>query len=349
MSETFDKFLERQQVKWRDAHVSTRELGTHAGHRRQWILPSSPKDAWEEGLWPGIRSGRANSVQDYLDANKVQRHTGANNLKSSWVLCANLYFPFRETVEGKALLAGFLHDHVAREVESVHAVELEFASEDETLSPENLLGEAGGSRGSGQTSPDVAFIVNGGSGIVLTEIKFAEHSFYECSARTRKSTDRRPGNLDPSRCKNALAVLANPASQCHQVVWGRRYFEQLAPVADRAAWSELTCCPAARAGYQLFRQQALAEAMANSDKYDLVVSCVAMDERNETLANSLASTGIACIADWGRLFHGRARFAMFTHQKWFEWVRAHGPGEWAAWVSWIGERYGFGSDKGRDA
>lgn len=349
MKETFDQWLERQQVEWRNAHVSTSEFGTHAGHCRQWILPSSPKDAWEEGLWPGIRSGTANSVQDYLDANNVQKHTGANNLKSSWVLCANLYFPFRETEEGKALLAGFLREYVARQIESVHAVELEFASEDETLSPEKLLGEAGGSRGSGQTSPDVAFIVNGGSGIVLTESKLAEHSFYECSARTRKSTDRRPGNPDPSRCKNARAVLANPVSQCHQAVWGRKYFEHLAPVADRVAWSGLTCCPAARAGYQLFRQQALAEAMANSDKYDLVVSCVAMDERNETLANSLSSTGIARIADWGRFFRGRARFAIFTHQQWFEWVHAHGPSEWAAWVSWIGGRYGFGSDKGRDA
>lgn len=341
MNETFDKLLERQQIKWRDAHVSTRELGTHAGHRRQWILPSRPKEAWEEGLWPGIRSGRANSVQDYLDANKVQKHTGANNLKSSWVLCANLYFPFRETEEGKTLLAGFLREHVAHEIASVHAVELEFASEDEGLSPSKLLGEAGGTRGSGQTSPDVAFIVNGGSGIVLTESKLAEHSFYACSARTRNSTDRRPGNPEPSRCDNALAVLANHVSQCHQAVWGRKYLEHLAPVADRAAWSGLTCCPAARAGYQLFRQQALAEAMANSDKYDLVVSSVAMDERNETLANSLSSTGISRTADWGRLFRGRARFAVFTHQQWFAWVRAQDTGSWGEWLAWVGARYGF--------
>ena len=341
MNESFDQWLERRQVEWRDGHVGIRELGTHAGHRRKWILPSSPKDAWEEGLWPGIRSGRADSVQDYLDANNVQKHTGANNLKSSWVLCANLYFPFRETVGGKALIAGFLHDHVASEVESVHAVELEFASEDETLSPEKLLGEAGGSRGSGQTSPDVAFIVNGGSGIVLTESKLAEHSFYECSARTRKSTDRRPGNPDPSRCENAQAVLANPASQCHQAVWGRKYFEHLAPVADRVAWSELTCCPAAHAGYQLFRQQALAEGMAASGKYDLVISCVSMDERNDALANSLSSTGVTGIVDWERLFHGRARFAMFTHQQWVAWVRAHDTGSWQEWLAWVTTRYGF--------
>ena len=107
MSESFDELLERQQIEWRDAHVRTRELGTHAGHRRPWILPDRPKKAWEEGLWPGIRSGTANSLPDYLTANSVQEHTGVNNLKSSWVLCANLYFPFRGTEEGKGLLAGF--------------------------------------------------------------------------------------------------------------------------------------------------------------------------------------------------------------------------------------------------
>lgn len=341
MNETFDQRLERQQIKWRDAHVSTREPGTHAGHPRPWILPDKPATAWEEGLWPGIRSGTASAVQDYLDENKVQKHTGANNLKSSWVLCANMYFPFRETKTGKALLAGFLRDHVASEIASVDAVELEFAAEEDNLGPAKLLGEAGGSRGSGQTSPDVAFIVNGGRGIVLTESKLAEHSFYECSARTRKSTDRRPGNPDPSRCEDALSVLANFSSQCHQAAWGRKYFERLAPVANRAAWSALACCPAARAGYQLFRQQALAEGIATSGAYDLVVSCVAMDERNKALANSLSSTSIVSISDWGRLFNGRARFAVFTHQQWFAWVRAHDTGEWRNWLTWVGARYVF--------
>lgn len=340
MKDTFNERLERQQVEWRDSHVRTRAFGTHAGRPRAWILPAEPEEAWEEGLWPGIRSGTANSLPAYLKANRVQKHAGANNLKSSWVLCANLYFPFRDTDECRALLAGFLRSHVASEIQSVDALELEFAA-DGIFHPSTLLGEAGGSRGSGQTSPDVAFIMNGGRCIILSESKFAEHSFYECSARTRKSTDRRPGNPDPSRCENSAAVLANPTSQCHQAAWGRKYFERLAPVADREAWSGLHSCPAAHAGYQLFRQQALAEGLAASGKYDLVVSCVAMDERNETLADSLSSTGITRIADWGRLFRGRARFAVFTHQQWFAWVRANNTGSWREWFAWVKARYGF--------
>jgi hypothetical protein len=334
---SFDDFLQQQQVAWRAAHVATQEWGIHSGKPRGWILP---QDAWEEGLWPGIRSGSANSLPDYLREHDIQKHTGANNLKSSWVLCANLYFPFRATAAGRALLAGFLRAYVAGEIQSVDAVELEYAQAG-ALHPSALLGEAGGSRGSGQTSPDVAFVVNGGNGLILTESKLAETSFYACSARTHKSSERRPANPDRERCGNALAVLDSPASQCHQVVWGRKYWEHLGSVANREAWSSLPCCPATYAGYQLFRQQALADGFAASGKYALVVSCVAMDERNDVLAKSLKNTGLARIEDWSRLFCGRAQFAVVTHQQWVAWVRAHDDGAWAEWQSWIGTRYGL--------
>jgi hypothetical protein len=337
MTEPFDDWLEQQQVAWRAAHVVTQASGTHAGKPRHWILPG---DNWEEGLWPGIRSGSASSLPEYLREHGVQKHTGANNLKSSWVLCANLYFPFRATEKGRALLAGFLREHVAKEIQSVDAVELEY-EEEGALHPSALLGETGGSRGSGQTSPDVAFIVNGGKGLILTESKLAEHSFYSCSARTLTSTEKRPANPDRRRCENALGVLDSPASQCHQVVWGRKYWEHLGWVANREAWTKLPCCPAAHAGYQLFRQQALAEGIASSGKYDLVASCVAMDERNDVLARSLTSTGVARIEDWSQLFQGRARFSVFTHQQWVAWVRVHDDGAGAEWRSWIRTRYGL--------
>ncbi len=58
-------------------------------------------------------------------------------------------------------------------------------------------------------------------------------------------------------------------------------------------FSNLRSCPAAHAGYQLFRQQALAEGIAGSGKYDLVVSSLAVDDRNNTLRECLKKTGIA--------------------------------------------------------
>jgi hypothetical protein len=203
-----------------------------------------------------------------------------------------------------------------------------------------LLGEVGGSRGAGQTSPDVAFLVNGGRGLVLTESKFTEKSFYSCSARTEEERPGRPANPNPSRCENPLRVLDDPSGQCHQVTWGRKYWQHLGPVIRRDMLSSLSCCPAGEAGYQLFRQQALAEACC--EKYALVISAVALDARNTTLRGSLAATGIHDIRQWGDLFAGRSKYRVFYHQNWVAWVRANDhEGRWRDWLSYVEERYGY--------
>jgi hypothetical protein len=333
----FGKWMGEYQARWRRGRASTDEHGFHNGRARSWILPPA---WWEEGLWPELRTGSGNAIADYLTRENVGKHTGANNLKSSWIACANLYFPFRTTGEDRSMLAGFLRRAVSERIHSVEQIELEYAEEG-ALHPAELLGESGGSRGASQTSPDIAFLVNSGAGIVLTESKLTEHSFYPCSARNRKDTPNRRGNPDPGRCKNSQLVAANPESLCHQVVWGRKYWERLRAAVDEEALARLKACPAAFAGYQLFRQQALAEGY--TQKYDLVVSAVAYDERNETLIDSLRSTGIGSFPDgWGALFRGKARFVAWTHQAWVDWVRRHQSGRWTAWLEWIEARYGYG-------
>ena len=178
--------------------------------------------------------------------------------------------------------------------------------------------------------------------MVLTENKLVEHSFYRCSARRGHDTRAKPGNPDPDRCLHALAVLDNPEEQCHQVAWGRKYWDHAGPAINIEMMSTLSCCPAARTGYQLFRQQALAEGIASSGKCDFVVSCVAMDDRNETLAACLKGTGISNLSGWSSLFRGKARFAVFTHQQWVEWVRTHDVnGHWRDWLSYVESRYGY--------
>ena len=103
----------------------------------------------------------------------------------------------------------------------------------------------------------------------------------------------------------------------------------------------MPCCPAARRGYQLFRQTALAEGIARSGKYDLTVSAVALDGRNDDLERVLAEARIIRPARVGRrCSEGRALFAVFTHQQWVDWVREHDrEGRWREWLSWIGDRY----------
>lgn len=343
----FKDEMQATQVKWKSSLPKpAQQKGWHNGKQYAHVLPSA---LWEENLWSGIRSGTDDSLPAYLEKEKVQRHTGTHNLLSSWVVCANLYFPFKRP-EDRELLAAFLRQAVAPEIAEVTGVELEYQLPEVELGPGKLLGEHDGKRGSGQTSPDVAFLVStkAGKGLVLTESKFTEHSFYPCSARKtgkgKKGSEGRPPNPKPERCMKALAVLDAPASQCHQEhrEWGRRYWDHLALVANRERFAELACCPAARHGYQLLRQQALAEGVAASGKYDLVVSAVAYDGRNDVLQKSLKRTGIPSIEAWGSLFKGKARFSTFTHQAWAAWVRAHAAGRWSSWLRYVESRYGYG-------
>jgi hypothetical protein len=98
-----------------------------------------------------------------------------------------------------------------------------------------------------------------------------------------------------------------------------------------------------KSGYQLFRQQALAEGLARSGLYDPVVSALAFDERNVQLVGCLSSTGIEDVrVGWGRLFNGRSTFAAFSHQKWVRWVRdSRSASEWSDWLRYVSERYGY--------
>jgi hypothetical protein len=332
----FDTFIAEHQVAWRANNIDGTEEGTQNGVQRPWILPAVD---WELGLWPDLRSDGRWPVGAYLDKHQVQRHTGSHNLKSSWVSGVNFYFPFGQLAEGRDLLASFLQRSVDSRIKTVDSVELEYAEEG-SLSPAALLGEGGGSRGSGQTSPDIGVLVNDGTGLLLIENKLTEHSFYPCSARTKTGSVSRPANPDAARCANVSAIIRDPEAQCHQQAWGRKYWGLLSECVDVEKIAQLTCCPAARSGYQLLRQQALAEGIAASGKYDFVVSCVALDDRNDTLRHSMSATGIAEMAAWGDYFRGKATFRTFSHQDWFAWVESHdADAVWDAWRAWVGCRY----------
>jgi len=332
----FDKYVQKQQIDWRKKYVKCQRQGRQNGKKRPWILP---KELWEEGLWPEIRSGSKHSLPDYLEKNDIDKHTGVHNLKSSWILCANLYFPFQRDGD---MLAGFLKENVCSLIQSVDRIELEYA-EEPPLAPTNLLGEPdSGKRGKNQTSPDVAFVVNGHKGLILTENKFTEHSFYECSGRKKKY-----GNPDIKRCLDFGLVLSDIANNCYQLNWAndtrknRKYWDYIK--ISKKGQQVLRRCPAAVSGYQLFRQQSLAEGIANNSDYKFVVSCVAYDERNRTLVRCMRAAGVDDFTkDWAGLFEGKAKFATFTHHQWVDWVRKNdNQGRWKEWLRYIEQRYGY--------
>ena len=295
------------------------------------------KGNWNVLLWQGIQK----ELPLYLGT-EIQPHSGVNNLLSSWVASANLYFPAYFHNEFQKLLLGFLQKKVSGNIIEIIGIELEYALDGE-LNPKELLGEMDGSRGSGQTSPDVAFIIKTteGEGLILTECKYTEHSFYKCSAR--RSTDRgdKPKNPDSKKCLQAASNCDYKSIPCHQHVWKRKYFDHF----DISAFGkqQLKRCPAATAGYQLMRQQSLANGIYKSGKYDMVVSSVSFDGRNTDLINSLNTTGINDFqTDWSKIYNQGADFITWHHQDWVDYVRAHSKAPLCLdWLKYMKERYGY--------
>ncbi len=336
----FTEAMKSSQIKWRRSHLSIQTPGRQNNRAYEYILPWQH---WALNLWPALAEQGPTSLPQYLHENRIRKHTGSHNLLSSWALCANLYFPFRDP-SGLALLASYLREYVSPDIGAVTSVELEYEATDPGLKPIVLLGETDGGRGAGQTSPDVAFEVrtSAGIGVVLVESKFTEHHFYPCSGRKKRPGGRAP-NPDVKRCLDPVAILRSPQAQCHLTSWGRKYWTFLAPVADPGAMVDLKCCPAAFDGYQLFRQHALAEALAGSRRFASVFSCVAYDSRNTDLMHCLdRSTGLRDITrEWNRLFKGGSRFVAFTHQSWASWVASNAAHERSSWLGYIHDRYGI--------
>lgn len=339
----FNDYMTQWQLGWRKSQqLYPGQKGFWQGKFYPWILP-------KEHQWETVYQPIRTPLQEYLKLKQVSHHTGIHNLKSSWVQCVNTYFLFGLSPEGKALLALFLDKQVKRlssalSVSAVEDLELEYA-ETGPLSPEELLGEYEGSRGKNQTSPDIGVIARDSANrpiLFLIENKLTEHSFYECSAWKHKGSRKRKGNSDSSRCQNMELIKGDIRQYCQQDAWGRKYWSILHSHRSMKSFSKLSSCPAMRAGYQLFRQHALAEGIAQSGKYHQVYSCIALDDRNDTLIHSMRSTDIEDVRhDWSTLWTGKTRFFTFSHQDWVGWVKQQKQREWDNWIEYVVARYNW--------
>ncbi|NQT49044.1 MAG: hypothetical protein HQ578_08745 [Chloroflexi bacterium] len=111
---------------------------------------------------------------------------------------------------------------------------------------------------------------------------------------------------------------------------------------NKQALGACKVCPALYGGYQLLRQQALAQGIANMKLFDYVVSGVAYDARNQALITSLRRAGIADIAgDWGRLFKTGVRYHCFTHQDLVTFMSQKPTKRSENWIKYIRGRYDY--------
>ncbi|MDD5126979.1 MAG: hypothetical protein PHR43_02615 [Dehalococcoidales bacterium] len=343
----WNEIAEEYQQQWRDKKkVLPGEYGTQNKVTRNHILPI---EKWLFGTWHDTEM--QSLLEKYLEVEQVQANRGKHNLKSSWTQCANIFFPFRYHPHMKYMLVSFLNEELSLDISSIDGVDLEYSAPGK-LTPKHLLGESGGKRGSGQTSPDVAISFtcsDGKCGIYLIENKYTEHHFYACSAAKKIISDEHKSqglepNPDPGRCRNVRACIDNPSKYCHQMAWGRKYWHLLNNSVDKAIFADLKYCPAMRDGYQLFRQQALAQGIADSNLFDYVISGVAYDERNKELIGCLSDLGLNDFRkDWSKLFNADSNvmFHCFSHQQLVSWVTRSRSSYIRKWSEYVSERYRY--------
>lgn len=339
----FDRQVQDYQIEWRKKHIPAEiHWGLWHGKPYEHILPAKQ---WHLGLWEQI----SKPLLDYIAVSGIQANTSKHNLKSSWTQCANIFFPFRYYEKLRSIFAGFLSEQLNVKITNIESMEFEYAASG-NLAPENLLGETGGMRGANQTSPDVGVIFtyeNQKKGVYLVENKYVEHSFYECSGvektQSKAHSERGlPPNINPERCRRVIDVYRNPRDMCQQEAWNRKYWRILKNSINVEALSDCNYCPAMNGGYQLFRQQALAQGLSESGLFDLVVSGVAYDCGNYVLLNCLKKTGLnSFVHDWPHLFNTKVKFTCFTHQNLVDYVK-HSKSEFAQnWTEYITERYNY--------
>lgn len=202
-----------------------------------------------------------------------------------------------------------------------------------------LLGETGGRRGAGMTSPDVGIRHrdrDGSRGVVLIEVKYTETGFGTCSEYRRLA-----GSQDRARCLDLGALVAG-MEDCPYRASGRRYIEAIrdAMRATDAALPDV--CPAASGAYQILRQQALAESLVAEGAYQHATSVVAYPVRNHELTTALnrISSGEFTLQQWGTLFGGGSTFSSFLHEHFVDFIEGlDGPLWTRRWLQYTRERY----------
>jgi hypothetical protein len=328
----YDSFKKEQinlQLVWRGKQNDiSKKNGKYKGVEKDWIvLP----DEWIKTIWKQLQD----NLSTYIKNQNIQPHDGAHDLLSSWVLCSNLYFGTSINYDFRELFRQFVERKIETRIENIDEIHLEFVPNER--SKENLLGEPGNIK---QTTPDLAIIFssNNKKRLIIVESKYTEKSFYDCFGGKKNGDFGQIVNPYPENCFK-LKTIENSCLFSNNSKWIRKYWHYLK--ISEYGLKQLTKCPALFGGYQLVRQQALAEAILKCGNYDNVWSCIAYDRRNEKLMKSMERVGIDSIKnEWVKLFDVKSKFETWEHQEWVEYVRKNAKGTFEKeWINYINERY----------
>ena len=261
------------QIAWRKKQDAiSKANGEYLGKEKEFIVP---KKEWEKTIWKEIQK----DLIDYLKRERIKQHSGAHDLLSSWTLCSNLYFGTRAKEEFKELFHQFIEKKLNINIDKISEIGLEFVPG--KRSQPNILGEPGGIK---QTTPDVFADCssNNDEVLIVFESKYTEKDFGYCFGKGKII------NPNPQDCDKINTIKNGCLFNAKDTKRKRKYWDYLGFSDD--GLKKLKKCPASTGGYQLVRQQALAEGILKegrykreinqewkNKKYENVWSCVAYD------------------------------------------------------------------------
>lgn len=288
-----------------------------------------PVRLWKLNLWSGIRR----EAIDYFSRKKIKWHNQSDNLLSSQILCANMFFPLRNH---PSLVGGFLGEFYPS-LAKVTDIDFEY------IGPKNYFNEPGG-RGYNRTSADVAITwedTKGKNNLLLVEFKFTEPNFGECS---------KSANPDWDRCNHGEQIISSHKTQCYRSEKNRTYWDRiLSPqgpfILDML--KKIPHCPCRYDFYQLMRNQLLAKCIAEDEDsgFSAVEFAVCYDDRNKTLMNlSHPLDGNSNpFSSWQSFLKNPSSFKHFTIQQFLEYIdhTDNLPSELGQWRAYLDTRYGL--------
>lgn len=244
MSKANQSFADRMkdhQIAW----ANKNGLAPLVESQRPWVLQQEHKtrNLYDATWWQYI---------------KGREHKWARSLLSSQCFAVNVFGPLVEKpVRAKQVLETLL-PHRTIEKDDVVTVLFEHTPE----GTREWLGETTTRQ---PTQVDVFFTVTRRErpiGYLLIEVKFTEPEFGSCRGAA-KSTPKKPGNPDSSRCLNLHAVLKSPPNMCWMAEAGndRHYWDFMLSGATPFKFPSAMACPFRHSLYQLMRNQVMALAL----------------------------------------------------------------------------------------